>query len=119
MKNSIIQPAAPNKQVGIRMHVIFGAIILLSLIICYQEVLLWMYARYKGADSYYSHGFLIPFVSAYFIWRKKEELKDKEIKACWWGLTLVAFALIVNFIGHILYVFSVSGFSILFLIFKY
>ena len=38
---------------------------------CYHEVISWWYIRCSSADSYYSHGFFIPFVSSFLIWQKK------------------------------------------------
>ena len=33
-----------------------------------------MWDRWFSRDSYYSHGILIPFVSIYLIWQRREEL---------------------------------------------
>jgi exosortase A len=76
-----------------------------------------MYGRYTSIESYYSHGFLIPFVSAFLIWQKREKLQDMEPAGSWWGLLVVIAARLMHITGTILYVFSVSGFSILLLIF--
>jgi exosortase A len=93
-------------------HIFWGMCILGLFIITYYDILSWMYIRYSGADSYYSHGFLIPFVSGVLIWFKKEELKNQEIAMSWWGLVLIIGALLMHVLGTILYIFSISGFSI-------
>lgn len=36
----------------------------------------WMYYRYTTADTYYSHGFLIPFISLYLVYRKRKDLSE-------------------------------------------
>lgn len=82
----------------------------------YHSTLIWMYGRYVSAESYYSHGFLVPFVTAYLIWRKREQLRDEDIDFSWPGLTVVLTALTLHVFGTIIYVFSVSGFSIFLLI---
>lgn len=107
---------AVRKHSEIKIHIIFHSMILMAFIICYSDVLYWMYVRYTGVDSYYSHGFLIPALSSFLIWRKRNKLKDRKISACWWGLALVALSLFVHIIGTFLYLFSISGFSILLLI---
>lgn len=71
-----------------------------------------MLDRYLSQDSYYSHGFLIPFISGYLIWLKREELVDIKIKTSWIGLALVLFAALIHLFGTAVYIFSVSGFSI-------
>lgn len=41
----------------------------------YIPTFIWMYERWTTTDTYYSHGFLVPFVSAFIIWLKRSELK--------------------------------------------
>ena len=92
-------------------------LIFLSLfIVCYHATLAWMYIRCRGIDSYYSHAFLIPIVSAWLIWQKRDQLKVLHPEISWLGLIIIGFAALLHIFGTILYVFSVSGFSIFFLI---
>ena len=96
--------------------IIYIAIIFILFITCYHDVLTWMYGRYVSADSYYSHGFIIPFISGFLIWQRREELKGKEAEISLWGLLLITFSVLLHIFGTAIYVFSVSGFSIFFLI---
>ena len=75
-----------------------------------------MLNRWGGIDSYYSHGFLIPFISAYLIWLKKDELRKKTLGYSSLGLALILFAVVLHILGTVLYVFSLSGFSIFFFV---
>ena len=100
---------------------IFVSLLLVSVIVAlfiasYHEVISWWYIRCSSPDSYYSHGFLIPFVSGFLIWQKRNELVKIEPDGAWWGLGLIVFSVLMHITGTILYVFSVSGFSIFFLI---
>ncbi len=56
----------------------------------YAPVLEWMWERWFARDSYYSHGILIPFVTAFLIWQKKDELaKARFVPSRWaWGFVL-------------------------------
>jgi exosortase A len=85
-------------------------------VVGYYDVFGWMYGRYMGEDSYYSHGFLIPFVTAYLIWFKKEELYGTSKSSSSLGLFLIIFAILTHVFGTAVYVFSISGFSIWFLV---
>lgn len=58
--------------------------------------------RYSAVDSYYSHGFLVPFVCAYLIWRKRRELKALPIEPSRGGLAVLVFGLILHIISSIL-----------------
>jgi len=97
--------------------IIFGLALLLIFVISYHSILTWMFGRYMGADSYYSHGFIIPFVTAFLIWQKRQQLKSMTSEMSWLGLIIIIFAVLLHITGTILYIFSISGFSIFFLIF--
>ena len=71
-----------------------------------------MYGRYISSDSYYSHGFIIPFVSGYLIWLKREEFEAVQASTSWFGFGLVILAALVHLFGTAVYIFSISGFSI-------
>lgn len=75
-----------------------------------------MYQRYTGADSYYSHGFLVPFISLSFVYWIRDQLKDATPPTSMLGLYVIVFALLLHLAGTALYIFSISGFSIYFLI---
>ena len=93
--------------------------VILLFIVAYHKTLIWMYERYIGADSYYSHGFLIPFVSGYLIWIKRHQLEKLPLTPSIFGLILIIIASIFHIFGTILYVFSISGFSIFLFILGY
>ena len=76
-----------------------------------------MYNRYISPESYYSHGFIIPFVSGYLIWQKREKLSKESAKKSWWGFFLIILSVLVHIAGTVLYIFSLSGFSIFLFIF--
>ncbi len=96
---------------------IYGlTVVAILMVLTYRVTFLWMYARYTGADSYYSHGFLVPFISLFFIYQQKEQLRQTEQETSIAGLYIVLFALLLHLTGTILYIFSLSGFSIFFLI---
>ena len=68
-----------------------------------------LFERFTARDSYYSHGFLIPFVSLYLVWRKRQLLKTIPLKPQPLGgfilaggvlLHLVSTFLKINFISY-------------------
>lgn len=75
-----------------------------------------MFQRYMGADSYYSHGFIIPFVSLFFVWQLRDKIAAAQVRPSIAGLAIIIFALMLHIIGTLLYIFSISGFSLWFLI---
>ena len=109
-------PANPiNSTISSVRYIICILIVILLFITCYYDVLIWMLGRYLSPDSYYSHGFIIPFISAFLIWQKRNELRVTAVDFSWWGLILIIASILIHITGTILYVFSISGFSIFFL----
>ena len=51
-----------------RIKRIFAAVVFL---VSYVPTFIWMWDRWFARDSYYSHGILIPFVTAVLIWQKR------------------------------------------------
>lgn len=82
-------------------------------ILAYLPTMMWMQTRWFADDSYYSHGILVPFVSAFLIWQKKDELKRLRFKESPWGLRLIIAGAILFLIAAILRINFVSGFSML------
>lgn len=48
-------------------------------LITYLPVLATLHAKYSEIDSYYSHGYLIPLVSGFIIWHKRDRLKPLRV----------------------------------------
>ena len=62
----------------------------------------WMIARWGDKESFgadYSHGYLIPFVSLWVIWSKRQELFAAPKKICQIGLVLIVAALAMHWLG--------------------
>ncbi len=90
--------------------------IIILTILAYQTTLEWMIDRYMGEDSYYSHGPIIPLVSLFLIYQKRDILEKISLQPNFAGLFIFLFALLLHILGTILYIFSISGFSLYFLI---
>jgi len=58
-------------------------------------VSLWRYDQYD-----FSHGWLIPLVSLYVIWRKRKEILDTPIQIFPPGVFVIVLALLLHFIGY-------------------
>jgi exosortase len=87
---------------------IIGASLLIVgfVIYLYQEVL-WGLGSDWNNDPDYSHGFLVPFLSVYFIWERWNVLTDETPSPSFWGIGLLSlglFSLVVGLIGAELYV---------------
>ena len=73
----------------------------LALGAAYAPVIQRMVANWYLDDNY-SHGFLIPVIAGWFVWRDWDALKETAVKPSHWGLVLI-------FIGLIQFVFAWLG----------
>jgi len=64
----------------------------------YWLVIPGLVAQWWNEDEY-SHGFLIPLVSGYLVWTKRDEIKATAIRPTPWGLVVMAMALAVYVTG--------------------
>ncbi len=92
-------------------------IIFILLVITYLPTFKWMIERFEGAESYYSHGYLVPFITLGLIYWKREKLKQLKAASSGIDLLLIAAALLTHAAGLILKIGFVSGASLLMALF--
>lgn len=77
-----------------------GALLVAVLIGLYYPVL-WRLVRQWYDDGDYSHGFLVPLLSAYLIWQRRDKLAEVARKPSNAGLLVVLFSLSLLFLGSL------------------
>jgi len=102
-----------NKIFKNHIHEIIAATIYL---LAYVPTLIWMWDRWWARDSYYSHGILIPFVTGFLIWQKREDLASIKKIGSVWGMPLIVTGMIMHIFGSLMRVYFISGFSMLFVL---
>lgn len=86
------------------------------LLIAYLPTFLWMIDRWNEKDTYYSHGFLVPFISAFIIWHKREKLAKLKAEPSNTGWLPFAVGISIHTLSALLRVYFTSGFSLLLVI---
>jgi exosortase len=84
-----------------------------------RSVLQWMVSRWSDATfniGEYSHGWLIPLVSLFALWRKRDELLAAPKAAFWPAIGLVGFGLLLHWVGARVQQPRVSLMSLVFLL---
>ncbi|HHT9120100.1 MAG TPA: exosortase/archaeosortase family protein [Candidatus Hypogeohydataceae bacterium YC41] len=85
----------------------------------YLDTFKWMIVRWLKADSYYSHGFIIPFISAYLIWKDRSYIQDKGQSDSWGtnlGLVLLTGGAGLHCAGVLFKILFLSGISLVILL---
>ncbi len=67
--------------------------------ITYLPVFVTLYGKYVEADSYHSHGFLIPLLSAFVIWWNRDRLKAMTVVPSRAGLWVLGGGLLLYGLG--------------------
>lgn len=91
----------------------YWGLLILSFIACYFPTFQWLNNKYLIPDSYYSHGYLIPFISAYLIYQKRSLLMTIPLSSSSIGLAVIIFSLMLHIVGVLGDVNFVSSFAML------
>jgi len=92
----------------------------LALAVAFAAMVLWHYpalefmvATWQTVEEY-SYGWFVPIISAYLMWQRSEQLRRMELVGSWWGLPVLALALLLGAVGHLsaIRVFSQYGFVV-------
>lgn len=87
------------------------AAISLFLLVIYSPTIWWMIDRWNSKDSYYSHGFLVPFVSLYLLWIKRDKLAKIKPEPAAFGLWIFIAGLLIHVFSALFRVYFTSAFS--------
>jgi hypothetical protein len=77
-----------------------------------RAALVLMYDWWLGSPEY-SHGIIIPFISAYLIWRRRDELARLEFLGSSWGPVLALAGLVLEAAGELAAVFPLVQYAFL------
>jgi exosortase len=76
----------------------------------------WMIGRWSATDTYYSHGFLVPFVSIGIVWLMRKELFALPVKPSPWGWPILIIGILIFLLSALWRVYFSSGFSLILVI---
>lgn len=82
-------------------------------IIAYIPTFCWMIERWSAKDTYYSHGFLVPFISLFIVWLKRDKLRGLKIKPSSSGWLFFGIGIFIHTLSALWRVYFSSGFSLI------
>jgi exosortase D (VPLPA-CTERM-specific) len=68
-------------------------------------------------DPEYSHGIIIPFVSAYLIWRRRDEIAELDFSGSWWGPAVAAVGFVLAALGEVSAVYPLIHYAFLIMLY--
>lgn len=92
----------------------YAAWVLLGLVLLgvYVPHLAYMVVNWWN-DPNYSHGFLVPLVAGYLLWRNRETLKRSAGSPNVWGLAVIGLGLVLLVLGQVGHEFFLRRFSLI------
>ena len=82
----------------------------------YYPTFLWMVDRWMARDSYYGHGFFIPLISLYWIYKGRGEWAALEKKTDGRGLVFLILGIFLQFVSSVLRIYFLSAISLIFIL---
>ncbi len=82
-----------------------------AVLLVYSYFIIWMVERWWKSE-YYGHGFLIPIVSGYLIWRQHNRLQALPRARFGWGMVIIVGALLLHLVASFVDVHFPSGFAL-------
>ncbi len=79
--------------------VVLTAWVFFPILVFHPAPELWSLAEIWDDDPNYSYGYLIAPLAAYFIWERRDELREIPLEGSDWGLAFVALALLMFLTG--------------------
>ncbi len=73
-----------------------GVAILAGVALCFWSLLVRLPALWNDTDGYYSHGFLVPLIAPYIVYRRWDKMKHIPVKAGWVALAFLIPALMLQ-----------------------
>lgn len=94
-------------------RVLWTVPILAGMLLVFSHTLGWMVERFDAADSFYSHGWLIPLPVGWLLWQNRKAFSRKLAQPSAEGLAFLAAMLTLHLIGSWLRIGFVSGFAMI------
>ncbi|TCV83444.1 archaeosortase/exosortase family protein [Sulfurirhabdus autotrophica] len=95
-------------------RLIWGALVIVGLLL---GVIFWdgfnEMVKVWGTQEEYSYGYIIPFITLFLIWQKKDQLEFLPFKGSWVGFAFVALGLVLFLVGNLSTIFVVVQYAFL------
>ena len=103
LQNRLAQPSAIYT-------ILLVCVSVLIALVCFSESLLELVHRWTVQEEY-SHGFLIPIIAAWLIWRRRDAVVASLGHPSWTGPALILLAALMHIVGKLSALYFLSQFS--------
>ncbi len=99
-----------------RKREIIGAVVILGLVaMLFSSTFAWLVYNWLN-NSYYSHGFLVPLISGFFLWRRRDSLGQDKREPSNLGLVVLGISLTAYLVAQVWQAYHLSAFALIVLL---
>jgi exosortase D (VPLPA-CTERM-specific) len=93
-----------------RLQLATAAVAVVALVLLFQNTFTYLYGVWHREE--YSHGFLIPLVSALLLWQRRDRLKRVEFRSSWTGVAVAALGIALYFLGTVASITTIDTYAL-------
>ena len=93
-----------------RLRVAAAALAVGTIVLLFQNTFAYLYFVWHREE--YSHGFLIPLVSAYLLWQRRHLFEHTTLRSSWAGVALAATGIAIYFVGAVASITTVDTYAL-------
>src|SRR5262245_20431618 len=86
----------------------------LVLAVIFQNTFVMLRAMWQTDE--YSHGFLIPAITAYLLWTRRAQFASMPFEGSWYGVAMVGVGLVVYFLGSLAAINTIDAYALVIVI---
>ena len=95
---------------SIRLQLFGLAVAAIALALLFQNTFAYLYGVWHREE--YSHGFLIPLVSAYLLWQRRRLFEQAPLRSSWAGVVVALVGIAIYFIGAVASITTVDTYAL-------
>lgn len=92
------------------------AVVAIAAVVPFAHVLGGLYNIWNLQPEY-SHGIIIPVLSAYLVWRQRAQLRNLPFTGSWLGVALIALGIMLHFVGELTTMLTIEHYAFLIVIY--
>ncbi len=96
------------------LHLAIAAMAAIALLLIFHDTFFFLHAKWQLPE--YSHGFLVPLVSAYLIWQRRGLLAQVPFEGSGWGIVVAVLGLGIYFVGSLASITTIDAYALVILI---
>jgi exosortase D (VPLPA-CTERM-specific) len=87
-----------------------AAVAVIALVLLFQNTFAYLYGVWHRDE--YSHGFLVPLVSGFLLWQRREQFRQAEFRGSWTGVAIAVLGVAIYFLGTVASITTIDTYAL-------